>query len=298
MKKILICLVALLGVATGAMATEYVSDVMLIGSGSSAGKVKQQYIDQGWKDTNYNLSLPYQKDLQDEFYAGQLRLYKLASVTSPLQLEESGEAEFVFDAVEPAIIDGGASYLVVVDSGSVNLSAEGVEIQAIANDELEDGTVYSGFETQGDPDGLRGWWRGTFEYIDNEEGSQLHTFCLNSDGKWRMIRNDTEEHRKAYIPPFRAYFLPNDYSSEADHFTRLTNSEAGDDMRAFWEELPHSYEGDINYDGATAISDAMRLNDKGQMINDNWHDLQGRKLNGKPSRKGVYINKANKVVIK
>jgi len=56
MKKILICLVTLLGVATGAMATEYVTDVMLIGSGESVYKVKQQYVDQGWKDTAYNLN--------------------------------------------------------------------------------------------------------------------------------------------------------------------------------------------------------------------------------------------------
>ena len=45
-KTILISLFALLGVAQGAMATEYISDLMLIGSGSSAGKVKQQYVDQ------------------------------------------------------------------------------------------------------------------------------------------------------------------------------------------------------------------------------------------------------------
>jgi hypothetical protein len=205
----------------------------------------------------FAVCLPYRKNLEKEFYAGQLRLYKLASVTD--------DNEFVFDAVVPAIIEGGASYLVVVDNGSVDLSAEGVEIQAIANDEPEDGTVGSG--TQGNPDVLRGWWRGTFEAIDNEEGSQLHAFCLNSDGKWRMIRNDTETHRKAYIPPFRAYFLPNDYASEADHSIRLTNTEASEEMRAFWEELPHSYEGDINYDEATGIYSI----DNGQwsMVNQN-----------------------------
>jgi hypothetical protein len=55
-RRFFICLVALLGVAQSAMATEYVTDVILIGSGSSAGKVKQQYVDQGWIDTNYNLN--------------------------------------------------------------------------------------------------------------------------------------------------------------------------------------------------------------------------------------------------
>ena len=49
--------------------------------------------------------------------------------------------------------------------------------------------------------------------------------------------------------------------------------------------------------------DATRLNDKGKMINDKdadtvWYDLSGRKLNGKPTKKGVYINNGKKQVIK
>ena len=47
----------------------------------------------------------------------------------------------------------------------------------------------------------------------------------------------------------------------------------------------------------TGISDTPRLNDKGQMINDSWYDLSGRKLNGKPTTKGLYINNGRKVVI-
>jgi hypothetical protein len=49
-------LVMLLGVSAGTWAQEYVKDVMLLGSGKSAGKKKQEYIDKGWKDTNYNLN--------------------------------------------------------------------------------------------------------------------------------------------------------------------------------------------------------------------------------------------------
>ena len=56
----------------------------------------------------------------------------------------------------------------------------------------------------------------------------------------------------------------------------------------------------LNFDDdseETGISDAPRLNDKGQMINDVWYDLSGRKLNGKPTTKGLYINNGRKVVI-
>jgi hypothetical protein len=38
--------------------------------------------------------------------------------------------------------------------------------------------------------------------------------------------------------------------------------------------------------------------DKGQLTNDIWYDLNGRKLQGRPTKKGVYINNGRKVVIK
>lgn len=49
-------------------------------------------------------------------------------------------------------------------------------------------------------------------------------------------------------------------------------------------------------DEATAIS--ATLIDKGQMINDKWYDLNGRRLNGKPTAKGVYINNGKKYVVR
>ena len=40
------------------------------------------------------------------------------------------------------------------------------------------------------------------------------------------------------------------------------------------------------------------LNDNGGMINEKWYDLQGRRLDTLPTRKGIYIKDGNKVVIK
>jgi hypothetical protein len=47
--------------------------------------------------------------------------------------------------------------------------------------------------------------------------------------------------------------------------------------------------------GVTAVFD---LNDNGEMINDNWYDLNGRKLDEKPTKKGLYIKNGKKVVMK
>ncbi|MBO5550152.1 MAG: hypothetical protein J5954_11130 [Prevotella sp.] len=49
-------------------------------------------------------------------------------------------------------------------------------------------------------------------------------------------------------------------------------------------------------DETTGISDAMRLNDKGQMTNDSYFDLQGRRV-AQPA-KGLYIVNGKKVIIK
>ena len=48
---------------------------------------------------------------------------------------------------------------------------------------------------------------------------------------------------------------------------------------------------------ATGIVSAT-LNEKGQMTNDEWYDLNGRKISGQPMRKGVYINNKKKKVVK
>lgn len=47
----------------------------------------------------------------------------------------------------------------------------------------------------------------------------------------------------------------------------------------------------------TGVGDAMRLNDNGQMINDNFYDLQGRKVSGQ-LKKGLYIINGKKLQVR
>ncbi len=42
----------------------------------------------------------------------------------------------------------------------------------------------------------------------------------------------------------------------------------------------------------------VSMEDGRGLMEDVWYDLNGRKLDGKPTQKGVYINKSRKVVIK
>jgi hypothetical protein len=53
----------------------------------------------------------------------------------------------------------------------------------------------------------------------------------------------------------------------------------------------------INHsNGSTGIN--ALLNDSREMTNDNWFDLQGRRLPAKPTKSGLYLNNGHKVVIK
>ncbi len=58
---------------------------------------------------------------------------------------------------------------------------------------------------------------------------------------------------------------------------------------------PESYQGD-NDGEATGIAPVIHTIDLDGT--ERWFDLNGRQLSGKPTKKGIYINKGKKVVIK
>lgn len=237
-----------------------------------------------WASKAYTVCLPYTKDLQNEFNNGQVRLYELAIVNDA--------HEFVFNGVVPAKIQAGKPYLVVVDRGTIDFSANNVELQAVPEQDEDDGVIYPDFESWKNRKNSVGWWRGTFSPIENEDATQQHLFALNSDGKWQCINNDTETHRNAYIPTFRAYYLPKEFSGDMEYTNKFTILEGGGDPSDIWLRLPDSYEGDIDNGGETSIQPVIHTIDLDGT--DTYYDLQGRKLQGKPTQKGVYIYKGKK----
>ena len=232
-----------------------------------------------WTSRAYTVCLPYTKALWKQFDAGQIRLYQLAVVNDDL--------EFIFIGDAP-VINAGMPYLLVVENGTLSLNAENVKMLAHPNEHVEESIVNSSFETWGNPDDLAGWWRGTFRIIDNEESTQMHAFGLTKgDGKWRTVNNDTEAHRKAYIPQFRSYFLPLEFKGHNDYETKFKYIPAGeDDVNPDWEELPDEFQGDID-EGGTGIKPVIHTIDGNGTHQ--YYDLSGRKLPAKP-KKGIYID--------
>ena len=62
--------------------------------------------------------------------------------------------------------------------------------------------------------------------------------------------------------------------------------------------VQHELAGVNAFGDVTGISDALRLNDNGQLINDNVFDLQGRQVNNAQLKKGLYILNGKKQVVK
>lgn len=93
------------------------------------------------------------------------------------------------------------------------------------------------------------------------------------ENNWLYIRGNKFKYSNgtSKVRPYRAYFRFRDFT-----------------------DAMHSRSIIIVEDGATGI----RLVDGAQADGGDWYDLSGRKLSGKPTSKGVYIQNGKKVVIK
>ena len=56
----------------------------------------------------------------------------------------------------------------------------------------------------------------------------------------------------------------------------------------------------LNFGGDDNAMGIISVHDSGFMVNgsDAWYSLDGRRLNGKPTQRGIYINNGKKTIIK
>ncbi len=95
--------------------------------------------------------------------------------------------------------------------------------------------------------------------------------------------------KNAFIKPMRCYL---------SYIGQPANSAPARSMNRAAEEIPQSITVRlVNRSGDTTDIGTISI-DNGQLTIDNYYDLNGRKLNGKPTTKGVYINNGKKIVIK
>ena len=107
---------------------------------------------------------------------------------------------------------------------------------------------------------------GTMKSIARD--AALGFYILQSGNEWHPIRSTSAA--TASIPPYRAYIV-----AEVSASRLFTSFGGGDGTTGVWTIET------IDADGT-----------------EQWYDLNGRKLQGKPTRKGTYIKNGNKVIIK
>ena len=106
---------------------------------------------------------------------------------------------------------------------------------------------------------------GTLHGMTNEEASAIGAYILQADGKWKRV---STEYPNAYIPPFRAYVVKKSGQSPMMLSMNIGGDTTGMPIRT------------------------VRGDD------DKWYTLEGRQIDGMPTRKGVYLHGGKKVVIK
>ena len=134
---------------------------------------------------------------------------------------------------------------------------------------------------------------GTYETISwetNEDfgGDIVYGFAANDYGD-NVVAGDfvrVEPSNNSYINPYRAYLRYTAPSGTPSIYPTRSNS------ASLPERLTVKL---VNHDGsATVIGEMERTNESKGM----WYTVDGQRLSGKPTMKGVYINHGHKVIVK
>ena len=108
--------------------------------------------------------------------------------------------------------------------------------------------------------------QGTLAGMTNAEAAAANAYILQAGNIWGKVKTDNPG---AIIPPFRAYITSTSPSRELSS--------------------------NIGGEGITGINNIRAIDNDGT---EHWFDLNGRRINGIPSQKGIYVNKGRKVIIK
>ena len=238
-----------------------------------------QQADGTWQSRAYTLCLPFYAEL---FGTGcDFTIYSKAEVT------ENNELLFTEEML-PFLYPGNA-YLIVVNKGTLRLQEEGVTIIAEADEADDD--MNSVLLNNGNGQ-IAGYWLGSLKEISHDEAMSRKAFTLASDGSFKIINHARSTWK---WPAFRAMFCATDLMTADKLTTKYQLDANGEEEEDRSLPAPESYQGD-NDGEATGIAPVIHTIDRDGT--ERWFDINGRQLSGKPTQKGIYINKGNKVVIK
>lgn len=232
---------------------------------------------EAWSARAYTVCVPFDMDLVP--YMDVMSLYSLDFI-------KDGK-DMVFTENVP-YLEAGMPYLIVMRQGEMELLSRDV----VLTDTPAEGRRVRNWD---DTDDELGWWRGTLTRTDCADAAAAMAYVMQSDGTFCRITTDSG----ASLNAFRAMYCP-DVQPQTDIFTirkGILFPGGGD------EDDEDDYITD--FDKAQFIGDA-ELHGTGISLTpgpspgrgEEWYDLSGRKLSGKPSQRGIYLNNGRKVILK
>jgi hypothetical protein len=232
----------------------------------------------------YTVCLPFDMDLTDR--TDDLSLWTLSYIKDG--------SEMVFTRVLENKVEAGKPYLIVINQGELELLSRNVPL-AVTNSPLGGTGGASRVYDWDNKEQPVGWWRGTLTKIESADAADMMAYALQSVGDFRRIRHDTPY---AWWGAFRSMYCPDEQPG-----TNILTINRGT-LGGFGGNAPDlTFAGDAEIDGeTTGISLTTNPSPKGE--GSDYYSIDGRKLNSQFSilnsqlKKGVYIYKGKKVVIK
>lgn len=231
------------------------------------------------------------KAVQPDFY---VNLYTMQYFNA----EQKSFAFTDYLGLTEGYIKAGHPYLITIDRDQFQIKAHDTEVLAEpVRDDLHI-TLYREKDIWNPT--YVGDWMGSFAHISNEDAACMNAYTLNNNGKWYRIRSEEGRYRSAWVGAFRGYFMPQEPLSRNTLSTDyIVESQSGEEEEwiIYHPFDAKHYATDSNFtkydDDGTGIS-IIPVQPRG----DAWFTLDGRKLDGKPKTKGLYIYNGKKIVIK
>ena len=246
----------------------------------------------------YTLCLPFSMSTSDLIEADPNAYVDIHT----MQYLNSQEGSFVFTNYPGIIedrIEAGLPYVIVVSEKQFQIKAN--DTQVLAKPIKSDYPITLYDEVDEWTTTYMGDWMGSFTRISNEEAAAMNAYTMNS-GKWYRIRSDEGSYRGAYINTFRAYFAPWNPLPLNAYKTFYVAEPQADDGEHIYKDFPAGHfviDSDFsNYDDETGIEEVQDPKPTVQGKGERWYTLDGRKLDGKPQSKGMYIVNGKKVIVK
>ena len=216
----------------------------------------------------YTVCLPFDMDLTGR---DDLSVWTLSYI--------KGGSEMIFTQTSKQL-EAGKPYLIVMHQGELELLGHSKLITTAS----EGVRVYD-WENREQP---LGWWRGTLTKIESADAAAMMAYALQSVGDFRRIRPDTPY---AWWGAFRSMYCPDELPG-TNRFT--INKGAFGGLGGQTNNV--TFEGDADIEDATEIghTEITEITERAGA----WYTVNGVKLSGKPTMKGIYVKNGRKVVIK